>query len=299
MWQALVMFFSQEEGLARFLNLRYIFDEYTIPLDDWIANSVNWLVNNYRGVFQTSKVPVEWLMDNLENLLLMTHPLLFLLLLFALAWWLAGWRIATFSVVALAFVGFLGLWDDTMITLAMVISAVVFCIITGVPLGILAARSDTFAAFLRPVLDIMQTTPAFVYLVPVVMLFSIGTVAGVIATIVFALPPIVRLTNLGIRNVPKDVIEAAHAFGSTPQQTLFKVQLPLAMPTIMAGLNQTLMLSLSMVVIAALIGASGLGEPVFKGLNSLKIGQAAIGGIGIVLLAIVLDRITQGIAEDS
>lgn len=299
MWQALATFFSQEEGLARFLNLRYIFYEYTIPLDDWISYIVKSFVDNYRDFFLASKIPVEWLMNNLENILLTTHPLVFLLVLFAFAWWLADWRVATFSIISLTFVGFLGLWDDTMITLAMVISAVFFCFIVGVPLGILAARNDTFAVFMRPVLDIMQTTPSFVYLVPVVMLFRIGTVSGVIATIVFALPPIVRLTNLGIRNVPEDVIEAAHAFGSTPRQTLFKVQLPLAMPTIMAGLNQTLMLSLSMVVIAALIGASGLGEPVNSGLNTLNIGKASIGGIGIVLLAIVLDRITQGIAEDS
>jgi glycine betaine/proline transport system permease protein len=169
--------------------------------------------------------------------------------------------------------------------------------VVGVPLGILASRSDRFEAFLRPVLDAMQTTPAFVYLVPVVMLFSIGTVAGVIATIVFAMPPIIRLTNLGIRQVPTELVEAATAFGCTPWQTLVKVQVPLAMPTIMAGLNQTIMLSLSMVVIAALIGAGGLGMPVFQGLNSLQVGLAGVGGISIVLMAMVLDRITQAMGK--
>ena len=273
------------------------FNSYTLPLEDWLSAAVNWLVANFRPQFQALKWPVEVVLEQLDTLLQATPPLIFLALIFALAWWLAGWRVAAFSLAALTFVGFLGLWEETMTTLAMVISAVVFCVIVGVPLGIIASRSDRFAAFLRPILDIFQTTPAFVYLVPVVMLFSIGTVSGVIATIIFSLPPIVRLTNLGIRQVPADVTEAATAFGSTSGQILFKVQLPLALPTIMAGLNQTLMLSLSMVVIAALIGAGGLGEPVFEGLNALRIGLAGIGGISIVLLAIVLDRITQGLGR--
>ena len=184
-----------------------------------------------------------------------------------------------------------------MVTLAMVICSVVFCAIVGVPLGIMSGRSDRFEMLLRPFLDAMQTTPAFVYLVPVVMLFSIGTVSGVLATIVFSMPPIIRLTNLGIRQVHPELIEAALAFGATPWQVLRRVQFPLAMPSIMAGLNQTIMMSLSMVVIAALIGAGGLGMPVFEGLNSLDIGLAAIGGLSIVLMAMVLDRITQGLKK--
>jgi glycine betaine/proline transport system permease protein len=210
---------------------------------------------------------------------------------------MASWKVGIFGVITFLLIGFLGFWEDAMTTLAMVISAVIFCVVVGIPMGVIAARSDRFASFIRPVMDAMQTTPAFVYLVPVVMLFSIGTVAGVIATIVFAMPPIIRLTNLGIRQVPADVLEAAKAFGSTANQILFKVQFPLAMPTIMAGLNQTIMLSLSMVVIAALIGAGGLGVPVFEGLNSLRVGLAAIGGLSIVLLAMVLDRITQSLGE--
>jgi glycine betaine/proline transport system permease protein len=184
-----------------------------------------------------------------------------------------------------------------MTTLAMVLSSVVFCALVGVPLGIWAGRSDRFNAALRPVLDAMQTTPAFVYLVPIVMLFSVGNVAGVLATIVFALPPIIRLTSLGIRQVHPELIEAAQAFGGTRWQILRRVQIPLAMPTIMAGLNQTIMMALSMVVIAALIGAGGLGSPVILGLNTLDIGQAVIGGLGIVLIAIILDRITQGMTQ--
>ena len=274
-----------------------LFDNHTIPLRSWIAAAVNWLYTNYRPFFQTIKKPVEWLLNGINAGLHGVPPLLMLLIIFALAWWAASWRVGVFSLVALGFVGFLGLWGDTMTTLAMVISAVVFCVVVGVPLGILASRSNGFATFLRPILDVMQTTPAFVYLVPVVMLFSIGTVAGVIATIVFSMPPLIRLTNLGIRQVQEDVVEAATAFGSSPREILFKVQLPLALPTIMAGLNQTIMLSLSMVVIAALIGAGGLGLPVFEGLNALKTGLAGIGGLAIVLLAMVLDRVTQGLGE--
>ena len=274
-----------------------IFDMYTIPIDDWVQASVDWLSTNARGFFQTIKVPVEIVMDGIEAGLLWVPPTLMVLLIAFIAWRAAGWRIAAFTLAALLVIGFTGMWELSMTTLAMVIAAVVFCVAVGIPLGILAARSDRFAAGLRPVLDVMQTTPAFVYLVPVVMLFGIGTVAGVLATIVFALPPIIRLTNLGIRGVQEDAIEAAVAFGSTPREILFKVQLPLAMPTIMAGLNQTIMLSLSMVVIAALIGAGGLGQPVFRGLNSLNVGLATIGGLGIVLLAIVLDRITQGLGD--
>jgi len=194
-------------------------------------------------------------------------------------------------------VGLLGLWEDSMTTLAMVLASVIICTLMGVPLGILAGRSDRFEAGMRPVLDAMQTTPAFVYLVPIVMLFSVGNVAGVLATIIFALPPIVRLTSLGIRQVHPELVEAAQAFGATNWQVLRKVQIPQALPTILAGLNQTIMMALSMVVIAALIGAGGLGSPVVRGLNTLDIGGAVVGGLGIVLMAILLDRLTQSMAR--
>jgi glycine betaine/proline transport system permease protein len=186
-----------------------------------------------------------------------------------------------------------------MTTLAMIITAVLFCAVLGIPAGILAARSDFFWSIVRPVLDVMQTIPSFVYLVPIVMLFGVGMTPGIIATIVFALPPIVRLTNLGIRNVRGDLVEAARAFGSTSWQMLWDLQIPLALRTIMAGLNQTLMLSLSMVVITALIGAGGLGLVVNTGLGRLDVGGATAGGVGIVILAIVLDRITQGLGEQN
>jgi glycine betaine/proline transport system permease protein len=271
------------------------FDKYNIPLEKTIERAVDWLVANYRPQFQAIKWPVEKTLNGIDGLLQIVPPIVIIAAVFLIAWRMAGWKVGVFGAVTFLFIGLLGFWEDAMTTLAMVISAVIFCVVVGVPLGVIAARSDRFAAFIRPILDAMQTTPAFVYLVPVVMLFSIGTVAGVIATIVFSMPPIIRLTNLGIRQVPADVLEAARAFGSTANQILLKVQFPLAMPTIMAGLNQTIMLSLSMVVIAALIGAGGLGVPVFEGLNSLRVGLAAIGGVSIVLLAMVLDRITQSL----
>jgi len=274
-----------------------IFDPIRIPLDDWFNDFINWLTLNYRPTFQAMKVPVEALLDGVSAVLLWLPPVAFIALVAVMAWRVAGWRIGALAAVSFTLIGMVGLWDLTMVTLSMVAASVVVCLIIGLPFGILAARSDRFQGALRPVLDVMQTTPAFVYLVPVVMLFSIGTVAGVIATIIFALPPLIRLTDLGIRQVPDDVIEAAEAFGSSEREVLFKVRLPLALPTIMAGVNQTIMLALSMVVIAALIGAGGLGRPVVEGLNALRIGQAGIGGLAIVLLAIVLDRLTQAFGE--
>ena len=269
------------------------FEDALIPLEDWIEAGVEWLVTNYRPQFQGLKWPVEKTLWGFDFVLNWMHPLVIIVLFAVLAWRMVGLKMAFFSTLTFFLVGLLGMWSQTMTTLAMVLSSVFFCAVVGVPLGIIASQSRRFETWLRPVLDAMQTTPAFVYLVPVVMLFSIGSVAGVIATIIFAMPPIIRLTDLGIRQVPKELVEATRSFGGTRWQTLRKVQIPLAMPTIMAGLNQTMMLSLSMVVIAALIGAGGLGMPVFQGLNSLQVGLAGVGGLSIVLLAMVLDRITQ------
>ena len=269
------------------------FEDKVIPLDNWINVFVDWLVEGYRWVFQMIKWPVDVTLSGMENGLLALPPLVVIAVFALIAWRVSGIRLAIGSAATFVFIGLLGMWDDTMITLAMVFSSVVFCTLVGVPLGIGAGRSDRFDRILRPLLDGMQTTPAFVYLVPIVMLFSIGNVAGVIATIVFAMPPIIRLTSLGIRQVHPELVEAALAFGATGWQVLVKVQIPLALPTIMAGLNQTIMMALSMVVIAALIGAGGLGAPVVLGLNTLDIGTATIGGLSIVLIAIVLDRITQ------
>jgi len=273
------------------------FEKKLIPLDEWVQEFVNWLVLNHRDIFQAIKAPIELCLEGFEWLFTSLHPVVIIVLFAYAAWRFVGKKTTVFTIVTLLLIGYLGLWEETMITLAMVISSVFFCAIVGIPLGIMSGRSDRFELFLRPALDAMQTIPPFVYLVPVVMLFSIGTVSGILATIVFALPPIVRLTSLGIRQVHPELIEAALAFGATPWQVLRKVQFPLALPSIMAGLNQTLMMALSMVVIAALIGAGGLGNPVVQGLNTLEIGLATIGGLAIVLLAMMLDRITQGFAQ--
>ncbi len=268
-----------------------------IPLDDWVDDGVSWLVGNFRPAFQAIKWPVEKVLNGLDGVLQATPFIVILVLVTLLAWRVAGRGVALFTIVAFLVLDAVGVWSETMTTLSMILTAVVFCAVIGIPLGIAAAASDRFASGLRPVLDIMQTIPPFVYLVPIVMLFGVGLVPGVIATIIFALPPIVRLTNLGIRQVQGDLVEAGYAFGSTPRQVLWEIQVPLALKTIMAGLNQTLMLALSMAVIAALIGAGGLGLTVYTGLGRLDVGQAFLGGLGIVLLAIVLDRITQALGQ--
>jgi glycine betaine/proline transport system permease protein len=275
-----------------------MFEDKVIPLDSWVSQSVDWLVENYRDFFQSLKWPVDQTLNGLDAGLNWLHPVVIIAVISFAAYRFSGKGLAVFSAVTLVLIGLLGLWEDTMTTLAMVLSSVVFCALAGIPLGIWAGRNNRFEAALRPVLDAMQTTPAFVYLVPIVMLFSVGNVAGVLATIVFALPPVIRLTSLGIRQVHPELVEAAQAFGATRWQVLRRVQIPLALPTIMAGLNQTIMMALSMVVIAALIGAGGLGSPVILGLNTLDIGQAVTGGLGIVLIAIILDRITQGMARN-
>lgn len=273
-------------------------DFVTIPIQEWITDFVRYfLVPNFRGFFRATEVPIQEVLQGLNVFFNWVPMLVFTVALALIAWRAAGRGNAIFTFFALVFIDMIGLWAETMTTLAMIVTAVLFCAIVGIPLGILAAGSDRFLKIIRPILDIMQTIPSFVYLVPIVMLFGVGIVPGVIATIVFALPPIIRLTNLGIRQVPGDLVEAANSFGSTAWQKLVEVQLPLAMRTIMAGLNQTLMLALSMSVIAALIGAGGLGLVVNTGLGRLDVGMATAGGLGIVVLAIVLDRITQGLSE--
>ncbi|MBU1196164.1 MAG: proline/glycine betaine ABC transporter permease [Proteobacteria bacterium] len=273
-----------------------MFEEKLIPLERWITTFVEWLVDNHREFFQLIKWPVEQTLSGFDTGLNAIPPVIVILFLAICAWRFSGWGLAVFTLVAMTFIGFLGFWEDTMTTLAMVLASVLFCTIVGVPFGIATGRNDRFEKILRPFLDAMQTTPSFVYLVPIVMLFSVGNVAGVLATIIFAMPPIIRLTSLGIRQVHPELVEAALAFGATRTQVLLKVQIPLALPTILAGLNQTIMMALAMVVIASLIGAGGLGSPVILGLNTLDIGLAVVAGLSIVLLAMVLDRITQSMA---
>jgi len=274
-----------------------IFGHKTIPLEDWAEDFTFWVAAEYRPFFQAVKWPVEQLLQNTQDLLLWMPDWLVILVLVGIALRVAGRGVAVFTAASMLTIGFLGLWNEAMVSLAMVNSAVIFCAAIGIPVGILGASSDRADRVMRPMLDAMQTTPSFVFLVPVVMLFSTGTVAGVIATVIFAMPPIVRLTNLGIRGVSTEAVEAAYAFGAEPRQVLFDVQIPLAARTIMAGLNQTLMMAISMIVIASIIGAGGLGEPVRRGINNFKPGLAVIGGISVVLLAMVLDRITQALGS--
>jgi glycine betaine/proline transport system permease protein len=269
------------------------FEHSVIPLDTWVEEGLDWLVENFRFVFQAIRQPIDFVLTGIEGVLLGTPSLIMLALIGLLAWQTAGWRLGLGAVISFGFVGLIGAWDEAMVTLALVFTSVFFCIVIGLPTGIWLARNDKAQQVVRPVLDAMQTTPAFVYLVPIVMLFGIGNVPGVVVTIIFALPPLIRLTNLGIRQVPGDLIEAARSFGASDGQLLRRVQLPVAMPTIMAGVNQTLMLALSMVVIASMIAVGGLGQMVLRGIGRLDMGLATVGGIGIVILAIVLDRMTQ------
>jgi glycine betaine/proline transport system permease protein len=280
-------------------NIMDPFHKTWIPLDSWVTEGIDWVVTHFRPVFQGIRVPVDYILSAFQQLLLgMPAPVA--IVVFALiAWQIASPAMGIATLISLIAIGAIGAWSQAMVTLALVLTALLFCIIIGLPLGIWLARSERAARIIRPLLDAMQTTPAFVYLVPIVMLFGIGNVPGVVVTIIFALPPIVRLTILGIKQVPADLIEASESFGASPRQMLFKVQLPLAMPTIMAGVNQTLMLALSMVVIASMIAVGGLGQMVLRGIGRLDMGLATVGGVGIVILAIILDRLTQSMGRDS
>ncbi|GAB3257998.1 ABC transporter permease [Chitinimonas naiadis] len=274
------------------------FNEHTtVPLADWVNQGLDYVVQHARPAFQAIRLPIESTLAGVENALQAVPPLLMLALLGLIAWQAAGRRLALGTVFAFTLIGLIGAWSEAMTTLSLALTSVCFCLLLGLPMGIAIARSERLDRWLRPLLDAMQTTPAFVYLVPVVMLFGIGNVPGVVVTIVFALPPLIRLTNLGIRQVRPDLIEASRAFGASPWQMLSKVQLPLALPTIMAGVNQTLMLSLSMVVIASMIAVGGLGQMVLRGIGRLDMGLATVGGLGIVLMAIVLDRVTQAMGR--
>lgn len=279
-------------------------EKIVIPLDDWADSFVPWLATNFRDFFQALKAPVDWSFDQLNDGMVGLTDGIGWIAIVLLAWRLAGWKVSLFTAVSLGILGgwnpilpHLDVWDETMTTLALIVTSVVISVIIGVPVGIAASKSDRFEFILRPILDAMQTTPSFVYLIPVVMLIGLGAVGGVFAVVVFAIPPMIRLTNLGIRQVDSEVVEAAYSFGASPREVLFDVEIPLAMRTIMAGLNQTLMLSLSMVVIASIIGAPGLAQLVLRGIRALDFGSGAVGGVGLVLLAIVLDRMTQSLGN--
>jgi glycine betaine/proline transport system permease protein len=271
--------------------------EIYLPIAEWIEKNIKEWLFMQRPLFKKLSAPIDGVLNSLEYLFnSIPFPIVILIFIY-FAYKTNGIKFAVMTIVGLVFIDLVDLWSESMTTLAMIFTAVIFCIIIGIPLGILCSRSKLFETIMRPILDVMQSIRSFVYLIPVVMLFGIGLTPGVIATIIFALPPTIRLTNLGIRQVGKGFKEAGSSLGLTRLLILIKIEIPLALKTIMAGINQTLMLSLSMVVIAALIGAGGLGLTVYVALGRLDIGSAVIGGTGIVILAIILDRITQKLAN--
>ena len=273
---------------------------FDLPLERWTNIFVDdWLIPVMGGFFDQISVVIAWVLNLISDILVWIPPEVMTILLVALAWKTAGKGVATFTFIGLLYLGTVDLWYEGMLTLSIVLVATLFSIFIGIPIGILSAKSNTVDRIVRPILDFMQTLPSFVYLIPAILLFGLGGVPAVISTFVFATPPCVRLTNLGIRQVPEDVVEAARAFGATSWQMLSKVQFPLAIPTMMAGINQTIMLALSMAVIASMIGAPGLGSIVLSGISSVNVGLGLVGGLGIVVLAIILDRITQGLNPDS
>jgi len=268
-----------------------------LPIGRAAEQAVEWLLANAQPLFDTITIVVAFFTGVLEQGLLALPAWLVAGLVALLAGWRVGLGFAAFTLISFALIVGMGMWQPTMATLALVMSATLLSLSLGLPIGILCAKSDLAHRLIRPLLDLMQTMPAFVYLIPAAMFFGLGKVPGAIATIIFATPPAVRLTDLGIRQVPREITEAGLAFGCNRSQLLFKVELPTALPTIMAGVNQTMMLALSMVVIASMIGGGGLGNVVLRGIQRMDIGMGFEGGIGVVLLAIILDRITQSFAE--
>lgn len=269
-----------------------------IEIAEATKEATNWITDTFSFIFDPINEHFGNFMDFMaEDVLMSIPPIIFILLIAILAFVVSGnkFGLATFSVVGLLLIYNQGHWNDLMNTVTLVLLASILSIIIGVPLGILMAKSKIANTIITPILDFMQTMPAFVYLIPAVAFFGIGMVPGVFASLIFATPPTVRFTNLGIRQVPKELVEAADAFGSTGKQKLFKVELPMAKPTIMAGINQTVMLALSMVVIASMIGAPGLGREVLSSLQRAQVGTGFVAGLGIVILAIIIDRLTQNI----
>jgi glycine betaine/proline transport system permease protein len=268
-----------------------------IPLADWIDTFVDWLTSTFGGVFDGVSSVVENVVDGIVNGLSFIPPVLLAFIIGLLAWWMTKKSIAIFSLIGFLIIDYLGYWDAMLNTLALVLTSVFISVFVGIPIGIWASQKDTIRKIVTLILDFMQTMPAFVYLLPAIFFFNIGVVPGVVASVIFSMPPTIRLTILGIQQVPEDIIEATESFGSTTTQRLLKVQLPLAMPTIMAGINQSIMLALSMVVIASMVGAPGLGEEVYRAVTQLKTGVGVEAGIAIVIVAICLDRITQNIGK--
>ncbi|MFB7155585.1 MULTISPECIES: ABC transporter permease [unclassified Lysinibacillus] len=266
-----------------------------IPVGPWVESVMDWLTSNFSVFFNLIQKNGKLLMNQVTDLLVSIPPIILILLIVIFAFFVTGKKfgLATFSLIGLLFIYNQGLWTHLMETTTLVLFSSIISIILGVPLGILMSKSTVAENVIKPILDFMQTMPGFVYLIPAVAFFGIGIVPGVFASVIFALPPTVRMTNLGIRQVPKELVEAADSYGSTSRQKLFKVEIPLAKSTIMAGINQTVMLSLSMVVTASMIGAPGLGREVLTALQRTQVGNGFVAGLGLVIFAIVIDRLTQ------
>ena len=271
--------------------------DFRIPIGQWVETVVDWLRDNLSGLFDFITVVVRFLVDGLTDILLII-PIPAMIVVFALIGWLVrSWQMAVGTVLAFVFIIAMDLWIPTMQTLSQVLVATVVALAIAIPLGIWSARNDTVRTILKPVLDFMQTMPAFVYLIPAITFFSIGVVPGLVATVIFALPPGVRLTELGIRGVDSETVEAGQAFGATPSQILRGIQLPLATPTIMAGVNQVIMLALSMAVLAGIVGADGLGKIVVQSVSTVNLALGVEAGLGVVIIAVYLDRVTAALGN--
>lgn len=268
--------------------------DFRIPFGDWVEAGIDWLIRSLGWLFTLIRKMLQGAYDGLEDVLTSVPFWVVIAAVVILAFLAKGWKLAVGSAIGLVLITGFAQWDYAMQTLALVLLASAIALIIAIPLGILAARNDTASAIIRPILDFLQTMPAMVYLIPALMLFRLGVTPGMVATILFALAPGVRLTELGIRGVDKEVVEAGYAFGSSPGRVLRQIQLPLAMPSIMAGINQVIMLSLSMVVIAGMVGAGGLGDQVYASLNRINVGLGFEAGTSVVILAMILDRITGG-----
>jgi glycine betaine/proline transport system permease protein len=271
---------------------------YELPIGVWIEALVDYIVDNFQPGLDAIAAVIDGFGGGVDRVLMATPAWLMIAILVALALWRIGIGFALFTLGSLLLIVSMALWQAMLSTLGLVISSTVFSLLVGVPLGILMTRNETVESVTKTVLDFMQTMPAFVYLIPAVMFFGLGRVPGIIATVIFAMPPAVRLTALGIKQVPIEMVEAGRAFGCTDRQLLWRVQLPNAMPAIMAGVNQAMMLALSMIVIASMIGAGGLGNVVLQGIQRLDVGLGFKSGLSVVLLAIILDRLTQSFGAE-
>ncbi|MGN7966573.1 ABC transporter permease [Microbacterium sp. 22179] len=269
--------------------------DFRIPLGTWVAAGVDWIKDNLDGFLGAISFVVSFLVDGLTRALLSPHFIVIIVIAALIAWLVRSWQLAIGTVVSFGLIVAMNLWVPAMQTLALVLVAAVIAVVIAIPLGIWSARNATVRAILKPVLDFMQTMPAFVYLIPAIVFFSIGVVPGLVATVIFALPPGVRLTELGIRGVDSETVEAGQAFGAKPGQILRGIQLPLAMPTILAGVNQVIMLALSMAVIAGMAGADGLGKLVVEAISTINIAKGVEAGLGVVLIAVFLDRVTAAL----